>query len=123
VDEWDAALGREGALPKEVGKKARIIASSSISPPSAMGPLAAGEVEMGDLQFREHFFFSSERTGSVWSCRYVPDPARTCFCAAKQSEAILQRVFVLSDSGGFDNLPYFSLKLDYYLSHLVCSGK
>lgn len=40
VEEWAAEeaaeLGRAGALPKESGKKARI-ASSSISPPSAMG--------------------------------------------------------------------------------------
>jgi hypothetical protein len=40
VEEWaaeeEAELGRAGALPKESGKKARI-ASSSISPPSAMG--------------------------------------------------------------------------------------
>lgn len=42
----EAALGRVGALPKESGKKARI-ASSSISPPSAMELLAAGEVGSG----------------------------------------------------------------------------
>lgn len=49
VEEWEAALGREGALPKDTGKKARIAASSSISPPSAMGPLAGVEVGTGDV--------------------------------------------------------------------------
>jgi hypothetical protein len=49
VEEWaveDAALERAGALPKDIGKKARI-ASSSMSPPSAMGALVDGKEGSG----------------------------------------------------------------------------
>jgi hypothetical protein len=71
VEEWaaeDAALERAGALPNDIGKKARI-ASSSMSPPSAMGALVDGE---------EGFRFESGASGSgAMRLRVVPEPVES----------------------------------------------